>query len=143
MLTALLAVVSVGAMAACDDDSTGVELADLEGTWDAEVLEFRTLTAPVVTIDLIDLGGSATFVISSNGTVVSTITFFGETDTDTGTIQVDGNRVTLTFENEPATGTISRSGDRVTINLTQGVEFDVDDDGDDDPVTLRIVMQKR
>jgi hypothetical protein len=129
-------------LAACGD-STGVEVEDLVGTWDVQVFEFTSVGPPPITIDLIELGGSGTFVISDDGDFVVTITFAGETDVNTGRLQVNGDRVTIIDGSDQATGTISRSGDTLTIHLTEGVEFDVDDDGVDDDARLRLVLRKR
>jgi hypothetical protein len=132
----------LAAAAACGD-STGVQLADLAGTWNITLLEFSEVGGSA-TVDLIaDLSGTATIDIESDGAYTLTVTVQGVPETETGTITVVGNEITLAGASDAALGTISRNGDTVTIDFDAGVEFDFDDDGSDDPATLRIVMVKQ
>ena len=54
----------------------------------------------------------------------------------------DGSSIVINIEGDPASGTIGRGGNRLTIVLTTGVEFDFDDDGTDEPATLRLVLER-
>lgn len=125
---------------ACSD-STGVQPEDLAGTWSATKMEFTNTANTSQKVDAIQLGVSFTMTINSDGTVSSVFTMGGSTDTDTGSISVTGNAVTLNLDG-PATGTLERNGDTLTVNLTTGVEWDFDDDGTDEDVTLLLVLTK-
>lgn len=125
-------------------DATGVQPADIAGTWTATAFAFISVSQgpldPEVTVDLIDLGATATLEVAADGTAVVTVSQQGSTDSDSGTIAVTGNGVTLEFQGDISTGTITRDGDVLTIVLTTGVEFDFNDDGADDPATFRGVF---
>lgn len=127
-------------------DSTGVQVDDLVGTWNATVFEFTNIADPSQKVDAIATGGSMSMTVTAGGAISLNITFGGMTESTTGTISVDGSNVTITTDGpadgDPASGTISLSGGTLTINLTSGVEFDFDDDGTDEPATVRIVMQQ-
>jgi hypothetical protein len=132
----------VVAVAACGD-STGVQPADLAGTWQITTLEFSAIGGSAA-VDLIgDQGATGTVEIESDGAFTLSVTVLGFTETETGTITVTGNEITLASQGDAAQGTISRNGDTVTIDFDAGVEFDFDDDGTDEPATLRIVMVKQ
>jgi hypothetical protein len=132
----------MAAAVACGE-STGVQLADLAGTWNITTMEFSEVGGSA-RVDLIsDFGGTATIEIESDGSFTLTITVQGVPETDTGTITVNGDEVTLATATDASQGTISRNGDTVTIDFDAGVEFDFDDDGTDDAATLRIVMVRQ
>ena len=127
----------VVAVAACSD-STGITVEDLVGTWEATEIVFTNSANPSETVDGIDLGVSLTVTINSAGTVTTVFDDGqGGTDTDSGTLSVDGSTLTIgsdTFEAE-------RSGDVLT--LTGDVEFDFDEDGSDDPASVLIRLERQ
>jgi hypothetical protein len=127
----------VVAVAACGD-STGITVEDLVGTWEATEIVFTNSANTSESVDVIDLGASLTVTINSAGTV-STVFDDGQggTDSDSGTLSVDGSTLTVggeTFEAE-------RSGD--VLILTGDGEWDFDEDGTDDPATLTIRLVRQ
>jgi hypothetical protein len=132
----------LAAAVACGD-STGVQPADLAGTWNVTLLEFAEVGGTLI-VDLIDdLGATASVVIESNGSFQFTVSVGGDTDSDSGTLIVSGSDITMDFNGDAAIGTISRNGDTVTIELDNGLSFDFDDDGTEEDATARIVMVKQ
>jgi hypothetical protein len=125
------------AVAACSD-STGITVEDLVGTWEATEIVFTSTADPSESVDAIDLGASLTVTINSAGTVTTVFdNGQGGTDTDSGTLSVDGSTLTIgsdTFEAE-------RSGDVLT--LTGAVDFDFDEDGSDDPATVVVRLERQ
>jgi hypothetical protein len=128
---------------ACGDSTTGVQPADLAGTWAITSLEFDEIGGTGSVDFIADLGAIGTITIESDGSFEFSVTLAGSTDTDPGILTVDGSDVTLDFGDNTSQGTISRDGDVVTIEIETGAEFDFDDDGSDDPATARIVMEKQ
>lgn len=125
------------AVAACSD-STGITVEDLVGTWEATEIVFTSTADPSESVDAIDLEASLTVTINSAGTVTTVFdNGQGGTDTDSGTLSVDGSTLTIgsdTFEAE-------RSGDVLT--LTGAVDFDFDEDGSDDPATVVVRLERQ
>lgn len=130
------------ALLACESAGITTEPADLAGTWTAESFVFTSVADPTVSSDLIAQGGSATLTITAQGGTTLTTELMGSTDSDTGTLTVDGELLTMEFGGDLASGTIHRDGDRLTILLTTGVEFDVDGDGSDEAATFRGVFRR-
>jgi hypothetical protein len=124
-------------VAACSD-STGITVEDLVGTWEATEIVFTSTADPSESVDAIDLAASLTVTINSAGTVTTVFdNGQGGTDTDSGTLSVDGSTLTIgsdTFEAE-------RSGDVLT--LTGAVDFDFDEDGSDDPATVVVRLERQ
>jgi hypothetical protein len=120
-------------LAACSDSTSP---ADLAGTYDVTVFEFTNADNTTEKVDVVDLGAAIEITITAGGAF--TIDVDGETET--GTIEIDGSDVTVTIGGDPATGTINQNGSTVTLNFDTGTEFDFDEDGTDDPATLRVVM---
>jgi len=128
----------VAALVACGD-STGITAEDLAGTWEATEIVFTNQANTSESVDVVDLGASLTVTVSASGTV-STVFDDGQggTDSDSGTLSVDGSTLTIggeTFEAE-------RSGDELTLTDATN-EFDFDDDGTDEAANLviRLVRQ--
>jgi hypothetical protein len=133
-----VAIAAVAALAC--GDSLAPE--DIAGTYEATTMVFSSQADPNTTADVLAAGYSFTIQFNADGTLETTFTIGGSTDTDSGTYVIDGNDITLNIDGDPASGTIDRSGDTLTIDLTTGVEFDFDDDGTDDPATLRLVVER-
>ncbi len=115
---------------------------DIVGTYDATTMVFTSVADPNTTADVLAMGYTFTIQFNANGTLSTAFTLGGSTDTDSGTYMIDGSNFTLTIGGDPSTGTISKSGDRLTIMLMTGVEFDFNDDGTDEPATLRLVVER-
>jgi hypothetical protein len=126
------------AVAACSDDSTGITVEDLVGTWEATEIVFTSTADPSESVDAVDFGVSLTVTITSDGTVTSVFDDGqGGTDTDSGTLSVDGSTLTIGSDSFEA----ERSGDVLT--LTGAVEFDFDEDGSDDPATVVVRLERQ
>jgi hypothetical protein len=144
----VLPVLLVGALAvACgDDDTTGVTIQDLAGTWDATSLELTPDGIPgFPPIDLVqDLGGTITLIVSVNERYM----FIADVppmpvDTIQGDFELDGTSFTLTNDEDPPgepplDGTFTLSGDNLSITVEHAeiVDFSQPPDGDPDPALL-------
>lgn len=134
----LLTAGALVAAVACGD-STGITAEDLAGTWEATEIVFTNQANTSESVDLVDLGASLTVTVEASGTVTAVFDDGqGGTDSDSGTLGVDGSTLTIggdTFEAD-------RSGDQLTLTDATS-EYDFDDDGSDDPATLviRLVRQ--
>jgi hypothetical protein len=142
----LMAVPAVLGLAACSE--TGVEVADLVGTWDATKFEFIDAAGgdPVLTFDVILVDGTVVIVFGADNTYEVTVTLpFSEPEVETGTWAVDGNELTLTsggVTTEVTVLEVELTG--TTLNVTaEDLEFDIDEDGTDDPVLLEATFVKR
>ncbi|NIV94843.1 hypothetical protein GWN42_19135 [candidate division KSB1 bacterium] len=133
----------------CDGDnstgSNGVTITDLVGTWTATKFEFTNEVDPDQKIDLIQLGGSFILNINSDGEFSAILTVPGESpDTSSGTLRIQNG--TLFFDDDSsddvtAEFTLSRNTLTLTISADDA-EIDFDDDGQDDPATLLIILQR-
>ncbi len=120
LLTSALALI---VMTACSD-STGVETADLEGTWEAQSMVVSSVADPTMTIDLIALGSAVSVMFAADGTYIVTFTGEGENGNDVGTYSVSGNTLTLveTFEGqvqEPEEIGIVLNGNNLTLTISE------------------------
>ena len=127
----------VVAVAACGD-STGITVEDLVGTWEATEIVFTNSANTSESVDVIDLGASLTGTINSAGTV-STVFDDGQggTDSDSGTLSVDGSTLTVGGDTFAA----ERSGN--VLILTGEDQWDFDEDGTDEPATLTIRLVRQ
>lgn len=115
---------------------------DIAGTYEATTMVFTSQADPNTSADVLAAGYSFAIEFNSDGTLETTFTIGGSTDTDSGTYVIDGDAITINTDGDPASGTIDRSGDTLTIVLTTGVEYDFDDDGSDEPATLRLIVER-
>jgi hypothetical protein len=128
----------VAGLAACGD-STGLTPEDLAGTWDATEMVFTNQADASESVDIIEDGASLTVTVNAAGTVSAVFDDGqGGTDSDSGTLGVDGSTLTIGGETYSA----ARSGDDLTLTDSTS-EFDFDDDGSDEAATLviRLVRQ--
>jgi hypothetical protein len=131
--------VLAGALAGCGD-STGVEVADLAGSYAATKLEFVSVNNPADTVDVFQAGVTVDLEIAENGDFELTVHSPGDADeVDTGTVELDGDKITLQ-SSDPSSGTFSLIGDILRLHLTTGVEFDFDNSGTDDPAEANLVF---
>jgi hypothetical protein len=127
-------------LAAACGDSTGVEVEDLVGTWNATAYRYTNTANTAEQVDLIiTQGASFTMTVSAGGTVSTTFDDgVGGTSSNSGTLSADGTTLTVAgdaFEAE-------RSGDALTLTDATN-EYDFDDDGSDDPATLVIQLTRQ
>lgn len=100
--TASVVVLAAFALTGCDEDATGVEVADLAGTWNATRFEYTDQATPAFSVDVIaDLQGTVTLDVGEDGSF-------------TGTIEI----VLAETGQVPMAGTFSISGDTLSIDFT-------------------------
>lgn len=112
-----------------DDDSE--PLGELVGTWEATSMVLTAVDNPDVSADLIQdeqIGGSFTLVLRSTGHYEATLTAFGETDVETGTVTRSENFLTFTAEGGfPDAVEWSLSGGVLTLDGDTTFDFGRDD----------------
>jgi hypothetical protein len=128
---------ALAAAVACAD-TTGVSVDDLEGTWNATAFEFTDQTNTSQQVDLISLGATYTLTIESPNAVSSVFIFEGNTDSNSNNFTI--SRDTLVANGD--TFIVDLTGD-VLLLTNLGEAFDFDDDGSDDPATLRIELVRQ
>ena len=114
-------------MTACGD-ATGVEPDDLAGTWTATSMVFTSTADPTLSVDIVPLGASLSFVLGADGSYSFTFVLPGEpSDNEAGAYTVTGTNFNLspTGTGSPETLTISRDGDTMTLTGSDTFEFDV------------------
>ncbi len=78
-------------------DSTGVEPADLEGTWNATALVFTNNADATESVDIVQVDGATfTTTVTASGSV-STLFVDGQggSSSDSGTLSSDGSSITI------------------------------------------------
>jgi hypothetical protein len=124
-----------------ETDPTGVEPADLAGTWTATAIVFTSVANPTLSVDEVADGAAMTLVLSADGEYTLTFVFPGEpNENETGTYTVSGSTLTIT----PPGGSqetigVSRNGDTMTLTLDD--IYDFDDQGEED-ATLVITLTR-
>lgn len=135
-----LSILLVGALTvACsdDDDTTGVTINDLAGTWNGTSVELTWNAMPSVSVDLVELGLTITLDVETNGTYTFEASLAQQTvEMVTGDFNLTGsNRFSLTNDDEPGvtwSGTFTLSGNNLSVRLEDVTLFDFDDDGEND-----------
>ena len=136
--TIIMTIATAFAAVACGDDGTGIEAADLEGTWNASVYEYTDNAVPQNVVDVIQRDG-ASFTLTVDATGVASTLFddgVGGSSSDSGTLSSDGT--ILTLAGDPFTA--QRNGDVLTLQYTDD-SFDFGSGSV--PATLRIVMNRQ
>jgi hypothetical protein len=105
-------VLTVSLSVACsnDDEKDGVD-SSLIGSWEVSEL-----------VEGFEINITATFNKNLSGTIVSVVSFEGETETETEnfTWSTDGNKLTLVNSGDTEVLTYSISGDKLTITDSDG-----------------------
>ncbi len=148
-LRALCACTVLAAVAVGCSDSTApgdVTLDDLVGTWTATSAVF-TPVGGGTGVDVVPLGMGLTITIAATGTYTLTVTVPLETpEVETGTMTVSNGVITATpddpLEDPLAIDIVSLEGDVLTL-FFDDEEWDFDDDGQDDPATMTVVMERQ
>jgi hypothetical protein len=147
----VLPVLLVGALAvACgDDDTTGVTIQQLAGTWDATSLELTPDDFPIPPIDLVnDLGGTITLIVSTNERYMFIADVAPQpVDTIQGDFEINGSSFTLTNDEDdpgepPLNGTFSLVNDILSITVEHAEIADLTQDGNLDPALLEGVFER-
>ena len=106
-----------------DNDNTGPTLSDLAGNWSATKAQFTLDANPAISLDVVQVGGTVTLVVTNDGKFTFTGALPGAPGpiVVTGTWEIDGNKVTVTSDEDPdnpVTGTFSLSNDKNTLSVT-------------------------
>lgn len=153
LLLALLAPLAL-VLAGCGDDGHDVAGPDdqafqkLVGTWQASSFEFTSQEDHPESVEVIGLGAEVTVTITPNNRYTLTSALPGEgSETESGDIEVDGDQLVLTAdldgEVERLDYVLSDGDQRLTISFEDDEGFDFDDDGEDDPASVEIVLEKQ
>jgi len=139
---ALAAAVLIPLVTACDDDPTEPVPVNLTGTWSLTRIELVSTENPLIRVDMIDEGVTATLVLAAGGDysltlvdpVEGTETLAGDwTHTDTLILEcLSGGfaGTTWEFQVEVRNGVLELTG-------ADG-QYDFDDDGEEDPAILNL-----
>lgn len=135
----------VASTLACGDDGTGPPASELADSWQATSAEVTTTDGSAVTVDVLALGGSFAMTLREDGSFTVQVTLPGEpTESWSGdwTSSVDVLRLDFT------SGLVGRwefdmtlAGDELTLRGAD-TEFDVDGDGQEEPVELDLVLRR-
>lgn len=142
MRIAKLALVAAAVgLVGCSDDGTGPgDENGIVGLWSA--IEW-TIADPTgaFSIDLVAQGAAVTVDIRADDTFTVTTVIFGQTESSSGTVAVNGSTVTMTDPVDgPMTFNMTMSGtDRMTLT-SSGELWDLDQDGQDDMVDMTLVL---
>lgn len=149
--TALLMSAALLAGAACsDDDPTGPDDAELfVGTFVATSMIF-TPDGGGSPIDVIPFGASLTVTIDAQGDFSWTLTPPGQpAENEVGTLDVDASAHTVTVDfQDPEADDIfadysfSADGEVLTLQADD-VQFDLNQDGVDDPASVQVIMERQ
>jgi hypothetical protein len=149
--------VAAAVAAGCGDSATGsngVTIADLVGEWNATKFEYTNQANASQVVDLMQFGAALNITVAGTGAFAGTFreTAVSPTDNITGTIEISGSTMTLTFTappefvGDPISGSFDLAGDVLTLNATSGVDFDfsvIGGDPGDVPADLELVMQRQ
>ena len=130
---------------------TGTELSisDIQGTWNVTSFVFVKVCdpgvdCPVVEVDLIEEGATATFVIQNNGafTITSTVPGSGQ-EIITGQMSFDEDLLVIEFDDSPGEDDyfgIQLTNNKNNLSISGPVEYDFDMDGTDEPAEVNITL---
>ncbi len=124
---------------------TNISISDIQGSWNVTSFVFdRAAEGPVLRIDLIEEGATASMTIQSNGrfTINSTVPGGGQ-ETITGQMSFDEDILLIEFDDDPGEEeffSIQLTNNDNTLTISGPAEYDFDDDGMDEPAFVTIVF---
>ena len=145
----LLGCAALGLVATgCKDITNNVETAELAGFWVATKLRFADPKNLNNTVDALDLGFGFTLEVDGSGAYTRVLIPPADPpDSGSGTLIVEnGKDITLNNSNGTvSTGEVFKEDDQISLlfDENQGVTVELGSGGDDVPVTLLLVMDKR
>jgi hypothetical protein len=137
----------LGAAAACGgggDGGGGPSPSQVIGSWNVTKLLFVSQANPQQSVDRIAQGATAVMVIDANNGFTLTITpTTGPQEIQTGTWSLSGQIFTVTPTGMPFNWQFNIASTGTTIRLSGAdVDFDVNNDGTDEPAKLTIEAAK-
>ncbi len=120
---------------------TVVELSELAGLWNVGEAVYISVVDPALTANLAKRGFSATMDIAADGAFNMVVTG-GTVDAVTGQFAVDGNELEVTVDGRVFPGEVFIEDDRAVLHILGGVTFDFDEDGDEDPALLFLILDR-
>ena len=135
-------------VAACDSGPTEprTDLERLSGAWEATRLDITDSLDPTFTFDLVEVGGSYRLDVQASGLYALTVTFVGETRSETGIATFEGGELDLTAQS-PAPRvdrfTFSFGESARSLALSGPVVLDITGDGINESGTIDGVLEKR
>ena len=107
----LIMFVALTATIACSDDGDDGDVNPIVGTWEISESEAG-----------FSVSISATFKENKSGTMVATVAFGGESETENSsfTWSTSGNQLTMVIDGETEVSTYSISGNKLTITDSEG-----------------------
>ncbi len=136
---------TIAALTAGCGDSTGVEVNDLAGTWEATAYVFTSVADPTQMVDIIAAGGSYSLTIAVDSSFTTRFLEPGETmETKTGSVTVLGSTLTIakSGQGSPTDFSAVRDGNAMTL-ITQDEDYDFDGDQVEDEATLRVELTRQ
>ena len=130
-------------MSACSD-ATGLETADLAGTWTASSIVFTSVADPEVSVDVVTVeGATLTVTLGEDDTYtwIFTNEVPEESENEAGSYVVTGSTLTLsqTGHGSPELFTIVRDGNTMTLTVT---DEDFDFTQVEEPAILVITLTR-
>jgi len=134
------AVVGTGAACGGGDGGNGPSASEIEGTWNATRVLFVSQADPQQSVDLIALGATGVIVLDPSKAFTFTLTpTVGPVEVQTGTWKLSGTMLTVTPTGAAFNWQFNVTLTATTIKLAGAdVEFDINDDGTDEPAKLTI-----
>lgn len=119
---------------------SNIDLADIEGTWEATKLRFTSTDGqPFQEIEIVSMGGSGILDIDPDGRFTLVIIRQQEGGVFTGTFAIDGGVFTAVFDDEPnkiAAWIAQKSSNSLVL---QGpIRYDFEKDGSPDATTVKL-----
>jgi hypothetical protein len=144
---ALVAGILMGSVGACGDKDTGPSKDALAGTWVATKAEFVSVANPSQKFDLIAKGATVSLVLTSTQTFTLTITRPNESELKSmGNWSTSEDELDLIFSSGSMQGgmnfDVSLSGNTLTL-MGADYQFDVDDNGTEEPVKFNLTMARQ
>jgi len=115
------AVLVTGALLACSD---AVSPDYLAGTWTATKMEFRDPANPSTSVDLIAEGAEFTMTFTADGSVQTSQTQAGSTETQSGIYTLNGSNIVLKFGSQSLGGIIEKTDAGLSLFIFAGIAFD-------------------
>jgi hypothetical protein len=140
----LVAAIAAGAACGGGDGGAGPSPSAITGTWQLTKVLFVGQANPQQSVDLIALGGTGTLTFNSDNTFSYTVTVPpAAPETTTGTWSLGGQVLTLIRDGFSGNLQFDVTLSGQTLKLAGGhVDFDVNNDGTDEPAILTLEATK-